>query len=225
MVRQFFRVLKMSDKRLPKKVMLWDKKVSEQYNFQTWYKEVKTIFETHNMLNFFGQGSCIPSTITKLKESMQLKQNVELRMKCNEKPKLRTFVTFKDFGPTPMYLLKPISFVQKKFIAQLRLSALPIRIETGRFERPRLAVLERLCPSCDDGQSIENEEHFIFYCSKYSDLRQKWIDQLQKSDEFSDLETSEKFRIIFDKPENIKSSAQFIINIFDLRSKIISKNI
>ena len=225
MVRQFFRVLKMSDKRLPKKVMLWDKKVSEQYNFQTWYKEVKTIFETHNMLNFFGQGSCIPSTITKLKESMQLKQNVELRMKCNEKPKLRTFVTFKDFGPTPMYLLKPISFVQKKFIAQLRLSALPIRIETGRFERPRLAVLERLCPSCDDGQSIENEEHFIFYCSKYSDLRQKWIDQLQKSDKFSDLETSEKFRIIFDKPENIKSSAQYIINIFDLRSKIISKNI
>merc|ERR1711942_305769 len=95
----------------------------------------------------------------------------------------------------------------------------PIRIETGRFERPRLAVFERLCPSCDDGQSIENEEHFIFYCSKYSDLRQKWIDQLQKSDEFSDLETSEKFRMIFDKPENIKSSAQFIINIFYLRSK------
>ena len=50
-------------------------------------------------------------------------------------------------------------------------------------------------------------------------------DVVQKNDKFSDLETSEKFRMIFDKPENIKSSAQFIINIFDLRSKIISKNI
>ena len=215
----------MSDQRLPKKIMLWDKKVSEQFHFQTWYTEVKMIFETHNMLQFFGHGSYVPSTITKLKESMQLKQNVELRVRCREKPKLRTFITFKDFGPTPMYLLKPLSFVQKKFIAQLRLSALPIRIETGRYERPKLDVHERLCPSCNDGRSIENEEHFIFYCSQYSELREIWIDQLQKNDDFFNLETSEKFKIIFDKPENIKCSAQFIINIYDRRSKIISKSI
>ena len=215
----------MSDERLPKKIMLWDKTVSEQFNFQTWYKEVKTIFETHNMLDFFGHGSSVPSTIVKLKESMKLKQDVELMIKCTEKPKLRTFVTFKDFGPTPVYLLKPISFVQKKFIAQLRLSALPIKIETGRYEKPRIAVHERLCPSCNDGQSIENEEHFIFYCSKYAKLRQTWIEQLLKSDQFLNLETPEKFKTIFDQPENIKLSAQFIINIYDLRSKIISKNV
>ena len=58
--------------------------------------------------------------------------------------------------------------------------------------------------SCNDCHSIENEEHLIFYCPKYSELRTIWIDQLKKSDEFSNLETSEKFKIIFDKPENIK---------------------
>ena len=79
---------------------------------------------------------------------MTVKQNVDLRIKCLNKPKLRTFNTFKDFGTTPPYLLLPISFVQKKFIAKTRLSAPPIRIETGRFERPKLLVHQRLCPCC-----------------------------------------------------------------------------
>ena len=156
---------------------------------------------------------------------MWVKQNVESRLNCLEKPKLRNFVTFKNFGSTPPYLLKPLSFVQRKFIAKIRLSALPIKIETGRYERPKLAINERLCPSCDDGLSIENEEHFVFKCAKYSKIRQIWMDKLQKNEDFLTLDSSEKFKIIFDQSENIKLTAQFLVNIFDLRSKIISKNI
>ena len=223
MVRQFFRVLKLSEEKLPKLIMLWDKNLTDRY--QTWYGEVKTIFDTHNMSEFFGQGSCVESTIRKLRESMWVKQHVESRINCLEKPKLRTFVTFKDFGSTPPYILKPLSFLQRKFIAKIRLSALPLRIETGRYERPRLEIHERLCPSCNDAESIESEEHFIFKCVKYSEIRQIWIDKLLKNEDFVNLDPSEKFKVIFDQPENIKLTAQFIINIFDLRSKIISKNV
>ena len=225
MVRQFFRILKLSEDKLPKMIMLWDKNISDRLGYQTWYSEVKTIFDANNMSEFFGQGSCSESTIQKLKESMWVKQNVESRLNCLDKPKLRTFVTFKNFGSTPPYLLKPLSFVQRKFIAKIRLSALPIKIETGRYERPKLAINERLCPSCDDGLSIENEEHFVFKCAKYSKIRQIWMDKLQKNEDFLTLDSSEKFKIIFDQSENIKLTAQFLINIFDLRSKIISKNI
>ena len=111
---------------------------------------------------------------------MWVKQIVESRLNCLEKPKLRTFVTFKNFGSTPPYLLKPLSFVQRKFIAKTRLSALPIKIETVHYERPKLAIHLRLFPSCNDGQSIENEEHFVFQCAKYSKFRQTWMDKVQK---------------------------------------------
>ena len=222
MVRQFLRVTNMQSSRLASKILSWDKMVSEQFGFQTWYKEVKTIFETHNLLAFFGHGVNTPYIVEKLKQSMTVKQNVDLRIKCQNKPKLRTFNTFKDFGTTPPYLLLPISFVQKKFIAKTRLSALPIRIETGRFERPKLLVHQRLCPCCRDGQSIESEEHFIFFCPKYNNLRQAWLNQLNKSENFLNLESAEKFKIIFDQAENVKFTAQYIVNCYDLRSKIVS---
>ena len=44
---------------------------------------------------------CSQSVIVKLKESMSVKQNVEFQNECQEKPKLRTFITFKEFGLTP----------------------------------------------------------------------------------------------------------------------------
>ena len=197
MVRQFFRVQKLSEEKLPKLIMLWDKNVSDQFGFQTWYNEVKTIFDSNNLSEFFGQGSCIESTIQKLKESMWVKQNVDSRINCLEKPKLRTFVTFKDFGSTPPYILKPLSFVQRKFIAKIRLSALPIRIETGRYERPKLEIHERLCPSCNDGHSIENEDHFIFQCTKYSEIRQIWMDKLKKMKIFLTLIPPRNLKLFF----------------------------
>jgi hypothetical protein len=104
---------------------------------------------------------------------MLVKQDVDLKTKCEEKPKLRTFITFKNFGITPPYLLMPLSFVQKKCLAKIRLSALAIRIETGQYERPKLMIQQRLCPSCKDGQLIETEEHFVF--AMYINLSELWL--------------------------------------------------
>ena len=57
-------------------------------------------------------------------------------------------------------------------------------------------------------------KHLIFYYSKYTELRQIWKDQLKTCGEFLNLQTSEKFKTIFDTSENIKCTVQFIINIF-----------
>ena len=200
MVRQFCRVFNMENSRLTKKIFLWDKQISEQFDFQTWYKEIKNILETHNMLAFLERGGDQKFNIDNLRQSMLVKQNVDIKIKCEEKPKLRTFITFKNFGITPPYLLMPISFVQKKFIAKLRLSTLALQIKTGRYERPRLLAQNRLCLSCENGFSVENEEHFIFSCSKYNTLRESWINQLKKPENFANLDTSEKFKIICDQP-------------------------
>ena len=120
-----------------------------------------------------------------------------------------------------VFTSNPLSFVQKMFLAKTRLAALPIRLETGRYERPRLLEQERLCPSCKNSESIENEEHFIFFCEKYHFLRQEWLTKLNKPESFCELNLSEKFKIIFNESENVKVTAQYIVNCYDVRSKIL----
>ena len=95
MVRQYFRISEMKNSRLTKQVFSWDKAISEEFGFQTWYKEVKSIFKTHNMLAFL-EGSNTKNVIDNFKQSIIVKQNVEIKAKCLLMPKLRTFNTFKD---------------------------------------------------------------------------------------------------------------------------------
>ena len=174
------------------------------------------IFEPE--LNF-----CAQSIVMKLKESMSVKQTIDLKNLCLEKPKLRTYVTFKDFGVTPSYIGMPMPFICRKFLALTRLSNLSIRIETGRFERPKIDANLRFCPSCLDGVSIENEFHVIFQCVIYDDLRSIWLRKLKIPENFAEIDASEKLKLVLNAPENIKITAQFIIDAFNVRSKIVNK--
>ena len=101
--------------------------------------------------------------ISKLKESLTLQQSIELKTICFDKPKLRTYILFKDFGSTANFLTMPMSFLARKSLAMFRSSNLALRLETGRFERPRLEEEERICPACEDDR-VENEEHAMFFC-------------------------------------------------------------
>ena len=166
---------------------------------------------------------CSQTVIAQLKESMRIKQNVDVKASCLEKPKLRTYVTFMEFGVTPSYVTKPMSFILRKYLALIRLSNLSIRLETGRFERPRMEEHLRLCPACLDRVSVENEAHFVFFCGLYEDLRSSWFTKIVIPENFSDLDVSEKFKIVLNNAQNVKFSAQFIVDAFNLRSKFVNK--
>ena len=94
-------------------------------------------------------------------------QAIYLANACAEKPKLRTFNTFKNFSELPSYILKSLSFNERRLFAKTRLGCLPIRIETGRYSIPRVPENQRLCLVCDSN-SIECEVHYLFSCSAYS---------------------------------------------------------
>ena len=153
---------------------------------------------------------------------MSVKQCIELQNICQEKPKLRTFVTFKEFGVTPSYITMPMSFIKRKFLALSRLSNLSIRLETGRYERPRLDENQRLCQACNDGISIENEYHIYFQCTVYNVMRRSWIGTLIVPEHFFELQAVEKFKLIYNKPENVKVTAQYILDEFNKRSKTVN---
>ena len=56
-------------------------------------------------------------------------------------------------------------------LTRLRVSAHQLRIEIGRYHRPKpLPVEERLCQMCNLS-AVEDELHFVFQCPRYNDIR------------------------------------------------------
>ena len=71
-------------------------------------------------------------------------------------------------------------------------------------------------------ENIENENHFLFECNRYQSERLSWLAKISKPENFLVLPQAEKFSVVLNHPSNVKHTAQYIINIFDIRSKIIN---
>ena len=151
---------------------------------------------------------------------MKLKQNYELKNECLPMPKLRTFNLFKDFENQPSYLTKPLTFYERKSLANLRSGSFKIRVETQRYFRPKIPYEQRFCVTCSNEKyEIECESHFLFSCTSYSDLRHAWLLRLEIPDNFDLLSLEEKLKLVLNHPTNIKPTAKFIIDAFNARSK------
>ena len=226
MIRQYHRLLKSSTNNVSKKVFEWDKNLNEQNNMNSWYNEVKSIFENCNLSETFQGGFLfdLKSTVNTAKQQLLQKQQSRIKIECLQKPKLRTFTKFKEFFDTPAYITRPLSFIQRKFLAKTRLGCLEIRLETGRWARPRIPEEARICQVCQNfDENVEDEFHFIFECFKYSSLRTIWLEKLEIPNNFQILSKDQKLGIILNHPNNVKITAQYLIDIFDMRSKIVNK--
>ena len=53
-------------------------------------------------------------------------------------------------------------------------------------------------------------------------MRRSWISTLIVPENFFELQAAEKFKLIFNKPENVKVTAQYILDAFNKRSKIVN---
>ena len=87
--------------------------------------------------------------------------------------------TYSKFQPSSMpgvvsYLVKDLSWSEKRLIAQIRTGNHKLRIETGRHCRPRLQPEFRVCLVCNTDQ-VEDEQHFIADCNAYSNIRSKYL--------------------------------------------------
>ena len=81
----------------------------------------------------------------------------------------------------------------------------------------------RLCLSGCNSLAIEDESHVIFYCSVYNNLRIAWLNKIVTPPNFIDLENNEKLKIVLNSPENVKVTAQFLVDICNVRSKLMIK--
>ena len=90
-----------------------------------------------------------------------------------------------------------------------------MRIESGRYERPRKAAEDRICRQCNENVP-ETEIHFLLYCPKHCLIRAKFFSKIT-SEDFETLSDIEKVTFILGGPGIAKQSAQFIIDAFDNR--------
>ena len=203
--------------RLLYRVYVWDRNLNESNTVTTWTSEIKNILYDNSLSHIFDNQTIFPvkKVISQLKSSMFSQQRQFLKLKCETKPKLRTFITFKDFENQPPHVGKPLSFIERKTISKLRLGILPIKLETGRYLRPVVPENERTC-YCNSGQ-IESEFYVLFECQTYSNMRESWLNKLSKPDNFQTLPPEEKLKVVLNIPENVKQTAQYLVSIMDLR--------
>ena len=120
----------------------------------------------------------------------------------NNKPKLRTYITFKHTVNTEDYVSSYISRNQRSLLAQIRLGILPLHVETGRFKNikdnvtgnyRKLKLEERLCNLCNLN-AVEDEFHFVCVCTKYEKERNVLFNQINsENQEFINLSLRDKF--------------------------------
>ena len=147
------------------------------------------------------------------------------------KPKLWTFIKFKDFNETPVYILKPLSFHQRRMMAKTRLGCLPIRLETAWYSIPRLPEDERNCLVCKNSNffptndphlyHLESEIHYLFICKAYNEDRNEWLRKMDLPPNFDSLTIEIKLKIVLNDYNNVKLTSQFITSAYNLRSKIL----
>ena len=225
MVRHYHKMLSCSENIVAKKIFQWDKKLNCENVLVSWYSEVSAVFSDNGLYDVFESGNIfnLNFVIKKLSDSMLASQQVKLSMECSALPKLRTFMKFKDFENTAAYLKKPLSFIQRKTIAKTRLGCLAIRVETGCYARPPLPAALRICQICENpNDEIEDEFHFLFRCEKFKSERESWIDKLNLEKHISNYEEGELLGLALNDPKFVKITAQYIIYIFDVRSRIVN---
>ena len=101
-------------------------------------------------------------------------------------------------------------------------SCLELKICTGRFSGTLLE--DRVCnlsKSCLDFHLVESEAHFLLNCPAFCSLRNVWLEKLQLPLYFDLCNDIEKLKILFNCPDYLKPTAQYIKDAFDLRSKLL----
>ena len=163
---------------------LLSKAYIEQYNSSSdkrlWIQFIKNILcdlgfsHVWNNQSTFNPVALLASIKNKLKERfVSFRKQRMLGDKTNKK--LRTYKLLKQNFGIETYLEIIDDKMIRKCLSSFRISAHKLRIERGRYVRPREDLEKRLCLICN---TIEDEIHFICKCKKYENERTFLYDNL-----------------------------------------------
>lgn len=174
-----------------------------------WASEVKNL-----LLDLGKEGSFYNLQFVDLEELKQIWINKDQEFRKSElgkMPKLRSYVQFKkEYSPEP-YIFKVIDRGHRAVIAQFRSGILPLSLETGRYTN--IPEQFRLCLLCQSN-SIEDEEHFLFNCDFYDNVRNDFISKVSNMyPDFNRLSFGDKCQLIMNI-ELVKETAATLYKMY-----------
>lgn len=125
----------------------------------------------------------------------------------NAMPKLDSYCKYKTNFHFEEYITKIDNSDLRKHFTSLRLSSHSLEIETGRYHN--IQRNSRLCKLCQQ-KMVESEYHFILCCTKYSDLRKKYLGNIQwpTLQKFYKLMSAQNKKMLVNIAKYIKEATQ-----------------
>ena len=156
------------------------------------------------------------------------------QLSCLNSPQLRTYNEINDFNSEKFHLKIFLNFRHKTVLSKFRMSTLPIRIVTGRWERPKLKSSERYCLQClkhsiydkfylrANIDSLyhdvcETECHFALKCSRHASIRLKYFSNIDKSHFTYCNSDNNIIKMLCNHPDLVRSFAAYLTECYDNR--------
>ena len=188
MLRFWNRLLHMPNDRLTKQVF----NAEYHLKYDNWSTKISEIFSLLKLSKLFDNRE--PCNISQCEELFHQIAEEEWKKAVNNKPKLRTYQSFKDNLNPADYFKYNLSKYDRSILAKFRSGILQLRVETGRYTQTKLE--ERICQLCDEN-TIEDEFHFLCICQKYDSPRTSMYQTIvRKHNHFTDLAPKEQFRFL-----------------------------
>ena len=219
------RLVNMDSVRLNKRIFRWCNDKSSR-SCKNWIYRAKDQFNEFGLSQFCHISNPVPKSfpnnisdkmMEKFEADWSIMLNTDSSRRGNGGNKLRTYKLFKTEFKVEEYCKILLPLKHRSAFAKFRCGVASIKIETGRYES--LAVEERICPFC---RNIEDEMHVILDCSVYNDLRVTLLDKASDvCPVFNDLNSLEKFKILFRERRLIRFCAKTCFNILQRRNSLL----
>ena len=176
--RLWNRLLKMDTNRLTRQIFNYD--LEKEGKFTAF---INNICDEFNISQSFSQRNILDLKL--IEQKAMESYTDDWHQTVLSKPKLRTYAQIKSNYSVENYVKLFVPRHQRSLMAQLRLSILPIRIETGRFVCEQLE--QRICKLCENNE-IEDECHLIFDCPNYINIRNSYLEKI----DFANIDSAGK---------------------------------
>ena len=231
------KLVKMSNYRLTKRVYLQRKRDFVRCrSILNWCSHTHSLLSSLDLMEYWNDEHLIQDLDDWRKEVSGKIFEREQRLWRNEcilKPKLRTYRTFKTELKLESYLGYG-SFLSRSVFFSIRSSSCRLRIETGRWKRPKEDEKDRLCEVCGEQGKVETEVHFVTECNRYQELRMFLYSEILflsggALNLFQEKDEEKIFRLIIseswgdkDQKQNIsKACVKFVYLAMKKRSKLM----
>ena len=215
MVALWCRLLRMDESRLTKRVFQWD----WNHKGKTWSYNVRGILRKCNIpvpdsvsavtVNRAATLALVEGKLFDIHKSKWAANRLQ-------QSKLKIYNMYKVSYSVEPYVEANLPRSQRSLIARLRSGTLPLNIETmrfGLFYQPE----DRLCTYC---KKIEDENHFVFDCKLFENIRLPFFSTL--GNDFLSLTKEEQWNIFMSK-HLIYKFANYIQKIFHQRQLVLSE--